>query len=219
MPRYGTIDRDYGMRLATCDPATDGAIYMLNLMKYRDAADYDRGSGGGSGGEGGNNGSVSGREADDRYAPVDVLAAIGATVCFTADVLDASEDWDRVAVVRYPTRRSFIEMQSRKDFQEKHVHKEAGMHHTIVMATLPVGDLPARARPSRVLLEVWAGDTPPPVRREAAVTFDVEGTIIGDGRTWTGARYTTLDNDAKVDRSATTAHQVLVLEPTIDRWT
>ena len=213
MPRYGTIDRDYGMRLATCDPATDGAIYMLNLMKYRDAADYGRGSGRG------NDGSVSGREADDRYAPVDVLAAIGATVCFTADVLDASEDWDRVAVVRYPTRRSFIEMQSRKDFQEKHVHKEAGMHHTIVMATLPVGDLPARARPSRVLLEVWAGDTPPPVRREAAVTFDVEGTIIGDGRTWTGARYTTLDNDAKVDRSATTAHQVLVLEPTIDRWT
>ena len=217
MPRYGTIDRDYGMRLATCDPATDGAIYMLNLMKYRDTADYDRGSDRGSGS--GNDGSVSGREADDRYAPVDVLAAIGATVCFTADVLDASEDWDRVAVVRYPTRRSFIEMQSRKDFQEKHVHKEAGMHHTIVMATLPVGDLPARARPNRVLLEVWAGDTPPSVRREAAVTFDVEGTIIGDGRTWTGARYTALDGGAEVDRSATTAQQVLVLEPTIDRWT
>ena len=139
MPRYGTIDRDYGMRLANCDPATDGPIYMLNLMKYRDAADY-----GGKGGDA----SVSGREADDRYAPVDVLAAIGAKVCFTAEVLDASDDWDRVAVVRYPTRRAFIEMQSRKDFQEKHVHKEAGMHHTIVMATLPVGDLPARYRRS-----------------------------------------------------------------------
>ena len=211
MPRYGTIDRDYGMRLATCDPATDGPIYMLNLMKYRDAADY-----GGMAGDAG----VSGREADDRYAPVDVLAAIGAKVCFTAEVLDASDDWDRVAVVRYPTRRAFIEMQSRKDFQEKHVHKEAGMHHTIVMATLPVGDLPARARPGRVLLEVWAGDAPPSLQRGAAVTFDVEGTIIGDGRTWTSARYTPLADDADVDLSAPTAHhQVLVLEPTIDRWT
>jgi hypothetical protein len=212
MPRYGTIDQDYGMRLATCDPATDGAIYMLNLMKYREEADY--------GGEGDGDGErgVSGRDADDRYAPVDVLAAIGATVCFVADVLEASEDWDRVAVVRYPTRRAFIEMQSRKDFQEKHVHKEAGMHHTIVMATIPANDLPARARPSRVLLEVWEGEARAWAEHERAVTFDVEGTIIGDGRSWSGARYTPLHGDADVDLSPTPAHQVLVLVPVIERW-
>ena len=96
---------------------------MVNLMKYRDRAHY-----------GGEDDGVSGREADDRYAPVDVLAAIGAAVCFTADVARSSEDWDRVAVVRYPTRRSFVEMQSRSDFKDKRVHKEAGMDHTIVRA-------------------------------------------------------------------------------------
>jgi hypothetical protein len=208
MPRYGTIDRDYGMRLATCDPATDGAVYMLNLMKYRDQADYGCGDQG-----------VSGREADDRYAPVDVLAAIGATVCFTAEVLQASEAWDRVAVVRYPTRRAFIEMQSRKDFQEKHVHKEAGMDHTIVMATLPVSDLPRRAQSSRVLLEVWDGDAHPLDEGGSAVTFEVEGTIIGDGRPWSGARYAVLESDAELDLSfATKNHQALVLEPVIERW-
>ena len=209
MPRYGTVDHDYGMRLATCEPAADGAIYMLNLMKYRETADY-----------GGDTKGVSGREADDRYAPVDVLAAIGAAVCFTADVAGASEDWDRVAVVRYPTRRAFIKMQSRKDFQEKHVHKEAGMDHTIVMGTLPVDDLPGRTKPSRVLLEVWNGDAPPPADAHLTVAFDVEGTIIGDGRTWSGARYTVLDGDADADLSfATTSHQALVLEPRIERWT
>ena len=210
MPRYGTIDRDYGMRLATCDPAADGAIYMLNLMKYRDEADY-----GGDGDKG-----VSGRDADDRYAPVDVLAAIGATVCFTADVLEASEDWDRVAVVRYPTRRAFIEMQSRKDFQEKHVHKEAGMDHTIVMATLPANDLPGKATPRRMLLEVWDDDAHPLIGGESAFAFDVEGTIIGDGRAWSWARYTVLDRRTDVALSlATGAHQALVLEPVIERWT
>jgi hypothetical protein len=205
MPAYGTIDRDYGRRLATCEPDADGAVYMLNLMKYRGEADYGDAESG-----------VSGREADDRYAPVDVLAAIGATICFTGEVLDSSEDWDRIAVVRYPTRRSFIEMQSRRDFQEKHVHKEAGMDHTTVLGTLPVADLPGRTKPARVLLEVWDGDAPPPTG--AGHEFVVEGTIIGDGRTWSGVRWTTLDDTSAVPDGGE-RHQVLVLQPVVERWT
>lgn len=129
MPGYGTVDRDYGIRLATTEPADDGPVHMLNLMKYRRVADY---GGAGSAGE-----EVSGREADDRYAPLEILADIGAAVCLVAGVIGASEDWDRVAVVRYATRRSFVKMQSRRDFQDKHVHKEAGMDRTIVMGTVP----------------------------------------------------------------------------------
>src|SRR4051812_33856381 len=117
MPRYGTVDQDYGLRLATCEPDADGPVYMLNLMKYREQADYREG------GEAG----VTGREADDRYTPTDVLALIGAHVVFAAEVLEASEDWDRVGIVCYPTRRAFIEMQSRDDFRAKHKHKDAGM--------------------------------------------------------------------------------------------
>ena len=122
-PGYGTLDRDYALRLATTPPEDDGPIWMVNLMSYRDTARYTDGR----------NESISGREADDRYAPLDVLADIGAEPVFVAEVdtqlLGEEPRWDRVGVVKYPTRRSFIEMQSRPDFQEKHVHKELSLIH------------------------------------------------------------------------------------------
>ena len=201
MPRYGTIDQDYAARLATTE--NDGDIYMLNLMAYRDEADY------GPGGERG----VSGREADDRYAPLGVLAELGANVCFFADVVSATEPWDRIAVVRYRTRRSFVEMQSRPDFQAQHVHKDAGMDHTTIVATLPTGDFPSEGE--LVLLEVWAGPTPPPVV-EGGAEFTVEGTIIGDGRTWSGARYTRVDDIPEL--TGDEKHQMIVVRPLVSQW-
>jgi hypothetical protein len=110
-------------------------------------------------------------------------------------------------------------MQSRRDFQEKHTHKDAGMDHTIVMGTLPSGDLPRRAKPHRLLLEVWQGDEPSPLVPTTAAGFTVEGTIVGDGRSWAGARWTTMAADLEVVLPARSPeHQVLVLQPAIDRW-
>ena len=130
-PGYGQVDRDFAIRMATTAPEDDGPIWMLNLMAYRDRAVYD-----------GHESEVSGREADDRYAPTEVLADIGAEVVFFGDVQDQflgeSPRWHRVGVVKYPTRRSFIEMQQRDDFKEKHVHKEAGMAATIVAGCTPI---------------------------------------------------------------------------------
>lgn len=209
MAAYGTIDRDYAIRLVKTEPEGDTGIYMLNFMKYRERAVYADG-----GGE-----TVSGREADDRYAPVEVLAAIGAHMCFLADVVKSSEDWDRIAVVRYATRRSFVEMQNRDDFQKKHVHKEAGMDHTTIMGTVPLGGLPRAAKPNHLLLEAWKGATPAPVVEGASTAFGVEGTIIGDGRAWDGARYTEHAGDADVDFSgATSEHLLVVVRPVIERW-
>ncbi len=211
VPRYGLVDRDYGLRLATTAPEADGPVHMCNLMKYRARADYGDESGGG----------ISGREADDRYAPVDVLRAIGAAVCFTADVVEASEDWDRVGVVRYPTRRSFIDMQRRDDFREKHVHKDAGMDHTIVLGTVPVAGLPGAGAGALVVLELWTYAAPPSppagVATAGAAAFTVEGTIVGDGRRWTGCRYGIATGPVDL-ASATPDHQILVLRPTIERW-
>jgi len=204
MPRYGTIDHDYALRLAATDP--DGDIYMLNLMAYRAEADY------GPDGERG----VSGREADDRYAPLEVLAEIGAGVCFLADVEASTEPWDRIAVVRYPTRRSFVDMQSRPDFEAKQVHKDAGMDHTTIAGTVPVGDLPKTVPGDLVLLEIWNGPTPKPVVDGDAVEFAVEGTIIGDGRTWSGARYTPVD--VVPDLTGSPQHQLVALRTVIARW-
>ena len=42
-PRYGQIDHDYGMKLATTAPDDDGPIWMVNLMQYREVADYPLG--------------------------------------------------------------------------------------------------------------------------------------------------------------------------------
>lgn len=133
-PSYGTVDREYAMRLATTPSDEDGPVWMVNLMHYHERAQY-------SGGDDG----ASGREADDRYAPTAVLREIGAEIVLVADVdqqlLGASPTWDRIAVVKYPTRRSFIDMQSRRDFQDRHVHKEAGMKQTFVIGCQPM-DLP-----------------------------------------------------------------------------
>ena len=67
-------------------------------MKYREVADYPDGRAS----------TISGQEADDLYAPIDILAEIGATPVFFGDVdqqlLGDAPIWDRVAVVKYATR-------------------------------------------------------------------------------------------------------------------
>jgi len=158
--RYGQVDRDYGRTLATTPPDEDGPVWMVNLMKYRDTALYDDGRAD----------EISGREADDRYSPTTSLGAIGARIVFVADVerqlLGDEPTWDRIAVVRYPTRRSFIEMQSRPDFVEKHVHKEAGMDQTIVIGTQP---LAAPAAPPDA--PDWADVPHPPTDEDGPVVI------------------------------------------------
>ena len=74
--RYGQIDYDYGLKLASTPPEEDGPIWMVNLMHYRDKADYSDGR----------TSAISGKEADDLYAPIGPLKAIGAEPVFLADV-------------------------------------------------------------------------------------------------------------------------------------
>ena len=75
-PRYGTIEPEYAMRLATTPPDDDGPVWMVNLMKYRDVAAYADGR----------DSTISGREADDRYTPLGPLAAVGAEIVFAGEV-------------------------------------------------------------------------------------------------------------------------------------
>jgi hypothetical protein len=150
-PRYGLVDREYGIRLAATSPSDDGPVWMVNLMKYREVADYVDGR----------KTAISGQEADDLYSPIDSLTAVGAEIVFLGDVdqqlLGDNTVWDRIAVVKYPTRRSFIEMQSRSEFQESHKHKDAGMDKSIVMGCQPL-TIP---RASDMEFENWS-DVPHP---------------------------------------------------------
>ena len=185
---YGTIDKEYGIFLATRPETEDGPIYMVNLMKYHEVAQYSDDASPSSK-------PISGREADDRYNPASILSRIGATIVFAGDVIgnaDGPEDWDRIAIVRYPTRKSFIEMQSRKDFGEKHVHKAAGMKRTIIVCCRPEDlSLDTRERPTpsdgQFLTMVVRRNTERQTAFNAipnAKNFYAEGTIIGDGRKW-----------------------------------
>ena len=159
-PRYGQIDHDYGMRLATTPPEDDGPVWMVNLMKYRAVADYTDGR----------ESTISGQEADDLYAPFESLAAVGAEIVFFGDVdqqlLGDDPVWDRIAVVKYATRRSFIDMQSRPEFQESHKHKDAGMEQTFVIGCQPMTD---HGRFGQVELPDWADVPHPPTDDDGPV--------------------------------------------------
>lgn len=175
---FGTVNMAYAGQMAMTAPRDDGPIFMVNFMRYKERASYGDGE----------SGTISGREADDRYAPVNVLAAIGADVAFFGDVEGpegASADvWHRMGIVRYPTRKSFIDMQSRQDFKEKVVHKEAGMEFTIVSGCRPrvqvVGG-PDGSGVVRFVAYRQGSEVPVP---EEGVLLEVEGTVIGDERIW-----------------------------------
>jgi hypothetical protein len=222
-PGYGQVDRDLARRFATTPPEQDGPVWMVNLMAYKPRAVYD-----------GAEAELSGRDADDRYAPVDVLADIGAEVVFVGDVeeqlLGDAPRWDRVGIVRYPTRRSFIEMQARDDFKAKHAQ-------TIVACCTPIPspeDAPGAPEPVE-----WSQVPHPPSDGPVLVLhlcrfhpgmaetemasytehaipvaarhggrvgawFQVEGTIVG-GRQWDQARFNAFPSKA--------AFMAVVLDP------
>lgn len=214
--RYGKINTELVTRWLTIEPTADGPFWALNLMKYREVADY-----------GGDGPAVSGREADDEYTPRGPLEAIGAQIVFAADVertlVGDGIAWDRIGIVRYPSRRKFFEMQQREDFKSKHVHKDAGMKFTIVMSCLPA--LPFEGAPNRhpfVELTVTSADLRPPIATPTATaSFDVEGVIVGDERTWSRVTFRWLDNapNANIQASDDPRSYVMLLRPSADRIT
>lgn len=192
---FGSIDVETASRWMRLAPEEDGPVWMLNLMKYKPVADY-----GDAGGP-----AISGREADDVYAPTAVLHDLGATVPLFGDVTHQATDdiaWERIGMVRYPSRASFFAMQDRDDFQRQYVHKKAGMETTIVMGCVPAATSTSTATPS-----AFAGDLVVRVRRFAedgapgpdpdgvapVAHFDVDGVILGDGRRWDDVRIDRMD--------------------------
>lgn len=208
--RFGKIDFDYAADLAGRDPAADGPIYMVNFMKYKTVAEY-RGGGGDA---------ISGIEADDKYAPVDVLKKIGAHVAFHGKVVaqGAAGEWDRMGIVKYPTRRSFIEMQDRPDFKEKRVHKDAGMDYTVIVGALPAGPHAPLAPGRYAMFDLSASSrSVSPSNNTAA--FTIEGTIIHDDRRWSSLTVSWHDDVPSVPALARGGDRmVVVAQAEIDRW-
>lgn len=212
---YGTIDEQYAAHLGSFAPEDDQPLWMVNLMRYRDKAEYADGRAT----------DLTGRQADDAYFPYRQFRTVGAELVFVADVEEqlVGDDqlWERIAVVRYPSRQAFHDMQELPDYVQLHEHKDAGMASTFVIGCLPMPwpDLPDDAPtldsvpfPSTpedgpvVIMHVLkfndggaiedmnvyqdaAGRVALPQGVRIGAWLEVEGTIVGDGRGWDQVRF------------------------------
>lgn len=115
----------------------DGAtVYMVNLLKYREKAEYPDGR----------ETQLTGREAYEIYSQgvKKCLASVGGGIQFAGQVrrlmLGEVEDmWDDVAIAMYPSRTAMMEMLQLPEMSEIGVHREAGLAGQLNIETV---DLP-----------------------------------------------------------------------------
>lgn len=119
--------------LAEGDP--DGPIVMLNLLRYRERAAYP---------DGFDAAPASGREAYQRYGAEAVkhVASVGGRVLWAGGggftlIGPPDERWDDAVLVEYPSRRAFVEMASRNDYQAIAVHRTAALEDSRLICTVP----------------------------------------------------------------------------------
>ena len=110
----------------------DTPIVMLNLLKFREVAEYK-----------GEPADYSGREAYRRYSEVALkkLAEIGARVTYAGDMKATligpeGEQWDEVLLVRYPSKQAFFGMMQQPDFFEATRHRTAALADSRLIATV-----------------------------------------------------------------------------------
>jgi hypothetical protein len=108
---------------------TRGPFYMLNLIRFREFAEY----------RDGRETNLTGREANAIYSPIEFLSAIGAAPVFLSTVdnqIDGSDNlWEEFALVEYPCPAGFFAMITEPEFRARAIHKDAGVERTIVMVT------------------------------------------------------------------------------------
>ena len=129
-----TIDPDLQKLPALLAALPAGApIVMLNLLRFREVAQYRDGPA-----------DYSGREAYRRYSEVALrkLAEVGAEVIYVgaaqgALIAPPEEDWDEVLLVRYPNAAAFMAMLAMPDYREATRHRSAALDDARLVATLP----------------------------------------------------------------------------------
>jgi uncharacterized protein (DUF1330 family) len=102
----------------------DSPIEMVNLLKFKDKAEY----------EDGRITELSGEEAYSIYGMEvqEHLKKVGGESIFFGTVErlmlgEVEELWDWVAIAKYPSRKAMLEMMSDPDYQESEKHRSAGL--------------------------------------------------------------------------------------------
>ena len=106
------------------EPGPDGPIYMVNLLKFRDRAEYADGR----------ETDLTGEQAYMIYGRgvSQLLVNLGGGPMFNAAVErlmlgEVEELWDRVAIAMYPSRAAMLEMMRSREMREITVHRSAGL--------------------------------------------------------------------------------------------
>ncbi|MEO0786786.1 MAG: DUF1330 domain-containing protein [Pseudomonadota bacterium] len=115
---------DPNQLLEMTKPGPDGPVFMVNLLKFKDKAEYADGRAT----------DLSGREAYQIYGTgvTALLPQFGGQIFFMAEVtwlqLGQVEDlWDEVAIAVYPNREALLKMSSSQEWRDIAVHREAGL--------------------------------------------------------------------------------------------
>jgi uncharacterized protein (DUF1330 family) len=118
------------------EQTTDGPIYMVNLLKFKEKASY----------EDGRKTDLTGREAYQIYGETvsKLLKEFGGGFMFAGNVQrlmlgEVEELWDEVAIAVYPSRSAMMEMMSSTKMQEIGQHRAAGLSGQLNIETLALG--------------------------------------------------------------------------------
>lgn len=119
-------------------PGPDGPIFMVNLLKFKEKAEY----------EDGRQTELSGKDAYMIYgrAVTDILPKFGGKAVFAGDVTflslgKAEELWDEVAIAMYPKRGDMVRMSMSAEWQEAAVHRTAGLKGQLNIETVLPPDM------------------------------------------------------------------------------
>ena len=111
----------------------EGEIYMLNLLKFKQKAEY----------EDGRETDLTGQQAYGIYAAAvsKIITEMGGSFVWggQTNVLvigDGDLEWDTVGIVRYPSFEAFTGMTQSEAYQKIHLHRDAGLAHQILINCL-----------------------------------------------------------------------------------
>lgn len=122
---------------ALMEPGHDKPVYMVNLLKFKDKAEYPDGRETG----------LTGEQAFALYgeAMARILMGLGGGPMFSANVESlwlgqVEELWDAIVIAMYPNRRALYDMLASPEYKEAAIHRIAGLAGQLNIETIdPIG--------------------------------------------------------------------------------
>jgi len=114
----------------------DGPFVMVNLLRFREKAEYDDGTAS----------HLSGREAYERYGAevAKLITRLGGRIHYSGAVTglmigEVADLWDMVALAEYPSLAAFRAMATSDEMRAIEHHRRAGLAGQLNIKTKPRG--------------------------------------------------------------------------------